>query len=122
MFTNAPVRPDLAKRLEYRLQQMEFTFYNSNKKFSSGMIENISGKHSIYLNRESTTDLDIDRITLQNHCDSEDFRMVLYPSKIDPFRKLDKKRDEAPEPTTMVKLRTRDKFVVVQDAPWQVYD
>lgn len=64
MFTNLNVRPDLAKKLDYRLTQMEFTFYNSNKKFSSGTIENISGKHQIYLNRESTLDLDIDRITL----------------------------------------------------------
>lgn len=25
-------------------------------------------------------------------------------------------------PETMIKIRTRDKYVVVKEAPWQVYD
>jgi hypothetical protein len=62
------------------MKTIEFTLYNSNKKFSSGLIENFQGKHMIYVNRESKSDVDIDRITLFNHCDSEEYRMVLYPN------------------------------------------
>ena len=52
---------------------------NHNDKFSSGRIENFSGKHMIYSNRESKSDIDVDRITLYNHVDSDDYRLVLYP-------------------------------------------
>lgn len=79
----------------------------------------------IYSNRESKTDLDIDRITLFNHCDSEEYRMVLYPSNTwsHPFqRPLSQPLDSEPAPITMIKIRSRDKFVIVREAPWRVYD
>jgi|LauGreDrversion4_2_1035121.scaffolds.fasta_scaffold265134_3 hypothetical protein len=67
----------MARRVEYKTKTVEFTFYNYGKRFTAGKIENISGKHRIYLNRESNSDVDIDNITLQNLVDVDDeFKMV----------------------------------------------
>lgn len=66
----------------------------------------------VYSNREAKTDLDIDRITLYNHMDSEEYQMVLYPG-IQVGNK-----DSMLIPETMIKIRMRDKFVVVKEGPW----
>ena len=34
------VRPNLARRVEYSVQIIEFTLFNNGKKFTSGLIEN----------------------------------------------------------------------------------
>lgn len=65
-----------------QVKLFEFTFYNYGKIFVQGLMENLSVTHRIYLNRESNSDIDIDRITCENHCDTEEFRMVLQPTSI----------------------------------------
>jgi hypothetical protein len=79
----------------------------------------------IYSNRESKMDIDIDRITLFNHCDSEEYRMVLYPSNTwsNTYQRAQSQQLESePAPVTMIKIRSRDKFVIVREAPWKVFD
>ena len=87
---------------------MEFSFFNLNKKFASGKVEQARGMHWFYANKESKSDIDVDRISLYNHLDTEEgVSEVLSPqSKLSP--NLDSHIRE-----TMFKLRTRDKFVVV---------
>lgn len=119
------IRPNLARKVEYSVQTIEFTLFNNNQKFTSGLIENLQGKHMIYQNRESKTDIDIDRITLFNHCDSEEYRMVLYPSNTwqNNYQRFQSNQLEPePAPVTMIKIRSRDKFVIVREAPWRVFD
>ena len=90
----------------------------------------------IFANRESNSDIDIDRITCENHCDTDEYRTVLQPSsnpiartnlggkksKNTNDQKLIAAKQDQYTPTTMIKLRTHDKFVVVREAPWRVYD
>ena len=88
--------------------------------FASVVISKVTGTHLIYANRESKVDIDIERILIENYADSEGYRMVLFPgiSPIDPSA-----HSLNPHPTdTMIKLRARDKYVVVKEAPWRVYD
>jgi len=66
--------------VSYSFIQCEFTLINEDDvKFASGKIEKLRGSQMVYSNREAKTDLDIDRITLYNHIDSEEYQMVLYP-------------------------------------------
>ena len=89
--------------------------------FASVVLSKASGTHLIYVNRDSKVDIDIDRVLIENYADSEAYRMVLFPgiSSIDPSTP----HSLNPRPAdTMIKLRARDKYVVVKEAPWRVYD
>lgn len=70
-----------------------------------------SGTHLIFKNRNSKVDIDIDKILIENFADSEAYRTVLQagaPGEVSN--------------DAMIKIRTRDKYVVVKEAPWRVYD
>ncbi len=76
------------------------------------------GTHLIYKNRNAKVDIDIGKILIENYADTEAYRTVLcqgYSANAinDPH---------APTGDAMIKIRTRDKHVVVKEAPWQVYD
>lgn len=77
----------------------------------------------IYANKESRTDIDVEKISIKNCMDvDEDMTEVLSP--------MTGKRDEHQTPEqdgmriseAMFRLRTRDKFKVVSQAPWRVFD
>jgi len=80
-------------------------------------VKGIHGSYLIYSNRESKQDLDIDRITIENLLDGENYRWVLYPG--DNYASIIGHRGP---PRTMVQMRFKDKFIVVSEAPWKVYD
>ena len=66
------MKPIFSKRVSYSLSHCEFSFFNLNKKFASGKVEQARGIHQIYANKESKTDIDIERISLYNHMDEQD--------------------------------------------------
>ena len=74
------MQTSLSKRLEYNFQTMEFKLYNRKTKFASGHVHGITGKHRFFVNRESNSDIDIDNIKLENHCDSEEYQVVFKQS------------------------------------------
>ena len=74
----------------------------------------------IYSNRESKQDLDIERITIENLLDGANYRWVLFPSATTQHPSL-VGRMRGP-PRTMIQCRLKDKFIVVSEAPWRVYD
>ena len=65
---------------------MEFSFFNMNKKFASGQVEQARGTHWFYANKESKSDIDVERISLYNHLDTEEEKIeVLAPQgKLSP--------------------------------------
>lgn len=90
--------------------------------FAQVVLSKFTGTHLIYANRDSKVDMDIDRILIENYADSEAYRMVLFPvySLSDPttpnLQVLHAPTD------SMIKIRARDKYIVVKEAPWRVYD
>jgi hypothetical protein len=88
--------------------------------FSRMDVNRVSGTHLIFKNRNSKVDIDIDKILIENYIDSEDFRTVLCQGN--PGSCMPAADTSAPSGDAMIKIRTRDKYVVVKEAPWRVYD
>lgn len=76
----------------------------------------LNGNSLFYSNRESKQDLDIDRITIENLVDDEKYRWVLAPADNNLMKGMHR------GPQTMIQCRFKDKFIVVSEAPWRVYD
>lgn len=53
--------------------------YQNDQLFAKVEVNDLTGVHHIYSNRESKADLDIERILIENYADTEEFRMVLFP-------------------------------------------
>ena len=56
------MKPIFSKRVTYSLEHCEFSFRNLNKKFASGKVQQARGMHHFYANKESKTDIDIEKI------------------------------------------------------------
>lgn len=69
----------------------------------------------IYRNRNSKVDIDIDKILIENFADSEAYRTVLQGTGHQQAEAFIGSGD------AMIKIRTRDKYIVVKEAPWRVY-
>ena len=116
------MKPIFAKRVSYSVKECTFSFYNMNILFASGTVEQARGMHQIYANKESKTDIDVEKISLYNHLDLDEAGNPMVV--LSPYGK----RCEQPQDNlvhvreAMFKLRTRDKFVVVSQAPWRVFD
>ncbi|CDW78547.1 UNKNOWN [Stylonychia lemnae] len=111
---------NINKKIQYNILNGEFKFYNMDVMFSQVVVSRASGTHLIYQNRDSKVDIDIDRILIENFADSEQYRMVLFPGH--SFHGTDNVIQQQVNPETMIKIRARDKYVVVKEAPWRVYD
>ena len=98
---------------------MKLKLFNQNQQFSALDVKGVHGKSQIYSNRESKQDLDIDRITIENLLDGENYRMVLCPNDNTAYNKSLQDINRGP---SMIKCRFKDKFIVVSEAPWRVYD
>ena len=86
--------------------------------FSRMDVKSVSGSHLIYKNRNSKVDIDIDKILIENYADTEAYRTVLCQGN-----HCQNSGDiSGPSGDAMIKIRTRDKYVVVKEAPWRVYD
>lgn len=118
------MKPIFSKRVSYFLEQGEFSLLNLNKKFASGSVEKAHGMHWIYANKESKTDLDIEKISMYDHLDEAgDGKIEVispYGNRATTETQSDSKALQVRE--AMIKLRTRDKFKVVNLAPWRVFD
>mmetsp|Transcript_17388 Transcript_17388/g.16590 ORF Transcript_17388/g.16590 Transcript_17388/m.16590 type:complete len:94 (+) Transcript_17388:1777-2058(+) len=91
-------------------------FNKHKKKFAEVKIQKARGTHLIYKSREAKMDLDIERILVKNFADAnEEFRLALYPGS-------SQQEFQTQSQETMVRVRSRDKFIVVLEAPWQVFD
>jgi hypothetical protein len=114
------IKPDIAKRVTYSINDAKLKLFNNNRQFSALDVKGIHGKYLIYSNREAKQDLDIEKITVENLLDGENYRWVLCPveSLANPSQSG---RSRGP-PRTMVQMRFKDKFIVVSEAPWKVYD
>jgi hypothetical protein len=64
--------------------------------------------------------LDIDRITIENLLDGDNYRWVLYPG--DHLTNPSITGMKRGPPRTMIQMRFKDKFIVVSEAPWKVYE
>ena len=114
------MKPIFVKRVSYSFDCCEFSFFNLNKKFASGKVEQARGMHHFYANKESKSDIDVERISLYNHLEAaEDGSGII--EVLSPQGKLSPHLDSHVR-ETMFKLRTRDKFVVIDQAPWRVFD
>ena len=69
--------------------------------------------HLIYSNRESKTDVDVDSVSLTNLLDGEEYRPVLAPYNSNVVSAFPSVVNNETVRETMLKLRTRDKYVVV---------
>lgn len=76
-------------------------------------MQKASGTHIYYTNKEAKVDVDIAKIVIENLIDGPEFRLVFSPSSISLSQK---------QPDNMIKVRIRDKYVFVKEAPWRVYD
>lgn len=84
--------------------------------FSRVDVSRVTGTHLIYKNRNSKVDIDIDKILIENYADTEAYRTVLCQGS-------NQNSDHSIHTgDAMIKIRTRDKYVVVKEAPWRVYD
>jgi len=73
------MKPIFVKRVSYSVDQCEFSFFNNyTTKFASGTVEQLKGMHWIYANKESKTDIDVEKISLSNHLEGEK-QEVLQP-------------------------------------------
>lgn len=55
-------KPNLTRRVQCMIKTMKFNMFNQDVKFSSGKIESFSIKSMIYSNRESKSDIDVERV------------------------------------------------------------
>lgn len=113
------MKPIFVKRVAYSMDSCEFSFFNLSKKFASGKVEQARGMHWFYANKESKSDIDVERISLYNHLENEEGGNVT--EVLSPQGKMSPNLDSHVR-ETMFKLRTRDKFVVIDQAPWRVFD
>ena len=106
-------RPIIEKKIVMEFNSGYLELYDDNKKFSSVDMTNLVGNFCFFNNKENKLDIDIYKIIIQNHFDHDTFKWTLFPgfSESNP-RPLDH----------MVKIRIRDKFVFIKDAPWKVFD
>ena len=85
----------------------------------------VYGASLFYANRESKQDLDIEKITIENCIDGEQYRWALTPFDNNQRSTQGKQNQNyygGKTTKTMLQLRYRDKFVVVSEAPWLVFD
>ncbi len=80
-------------------------------------VTRVMGTHLIYKNRNSKVDIDIDKILIENYADTEAFRTVLCQGAGNPATDPNSHSGDS-----MIKIRTRDKYVIVNKALWRVYD
>ena len=90
--------------------------------FSRIDVKSVSGSHLIYKNRNSKVDIDIDKILIENYADPEVYRMVLCQGGGGGNASGFGGDSSGASGDAMIKIRTRDKYVVVKEAPWRVYD
>ena len=117
------MKPIFAKRVSYSVKECKFSFYNMNTLFASGNVEQARGMHQIYANKESKTDIDVEKISLYNHLDQDEAGNPIVV--LSPYGKRSEQTNDnfgMHVREAMFKLRTRDKFVVVSQAPWRVFD
>ena len=114
------IKPDIAKSISYKINNGKLKLFNQNKQFSGLDVKGVWCKSLIYSNKEAKQDLDIERITIENLLDGDSYRWVLYPGDhIQNHSVLGMHRGP---PRNMVQCRYKDKFIVVSEAPWRVYD
>jgi hypothetical protein len=82
-------------------------------------VNHAMGTHLIYKNRNTKVDIDIDKILIENYADGEEYRIVLSPQGLSQNVIND---PHSPSGDAMIKIRARDKHVVVKDTAWQVFD
>lgn len=85
----------------------------------------VYGASLFYANRESKQDLDIEKITIENCIDGEQYRWALTPcdDKMHNQKTSQNQNYYGGKTTkTMFTMRYRDKFVIVSEAPWQIFD
>ena len=109
------------KKIQYTILNGEFKLINFDQMFSRIDVKSVSGSHLIYKNRNSKVDIDIDKILIENYADPEVYRMVLCQGGGGNASGFGGDSSGA-SGDAMIKIRTRDKYVVVKEAPWRVYD
>ena len=106
-------RPMIDKKIMWEINSGYLELYDEHKMFSSVDMSNLTGSFSVFSSKETKCDIDIYKIIIQNHFDHQNYKWVLFPG----FSELN------PKPIDfMVKIRIRDKFVFVKNAPWKVFD
>ena len=110
----------MTKMLSYTINNGMLELFNQATKFSTLKVMGLRGKSFIYSNRESKQDLDIDKITIENHLDGDHYKWVLQPG--DTLLSNSLIGVNRGSPRTMIQCRFKDKFVVVSEAPWKVYE
>ena len=75
--------------------------------------------HMIYANKESSNNIDVEKISMTNELEGIDETMkeVLSPMRQDVQENHGMRINDS-----MFRMRTRDKYHVVDHAPWQVFD
>ena len=112
------IKPDMARQISYIINNGTLELINDKTKFSTLKLFGLRGKGFIYSNRESKQDIDIDKITMENHIDGDSYRWVLQPGDTN----ISKQNDYRNQTRTMISCRIKDKFIVVSEAPWKVYE
>ena len=106
-------KPMIDKKVMWEISNGYLELFDDHKMFSSVDMSNLTGSFLMYSSKETKCDIDIYKIIIQNYFDHSDYKWVLFPG----FSELN------PKPIDyMVKIRIRDKFIFVKDAPWKVFD
>jgi len=108
----------MTRKITYAINNGTLELKNDQTKFSTTKLFGCRGQGFIYSNRESKQDIDIDKITMENHIDGDNFRWVLQPGDT----QVNSQNEFRNQSRTMVSCRLKDKFIVVSEAPWKVYE
>lgn len=72
-------RPMIDKKIVWEIKHAQMELFEDNLKFSDIELVDFSGHFMLYSNKDTKCDVDIHRIVIENFCDPEAYRLVLYP-------------------------------------------
>jgi hypothetical protein len=69
----------LKNKIVWEISHGELELFEDATKFSDIVLSNFNGKFLAYSNKDAKYDVDIHKIVIENHCDSAEYKMVLFP-------------------------------------------
>lgn len=107
-------RPIIDKKIVWEINTGYLELIDDNVMFGTVDLSNLTGHFLVYNSKETKCDVDVHKVIIQNHMEKkDDYKWVLFPgySENNP-RPLDH----------MLRVRIRDKFLIVHKAPWKIFD
>ncbi|CAI2377773.1 unnamed protein product [Moneuplotes crassus] len=108
-------RPIVDKKILIDINKGCLELFDDNKKFSNVDLDGLNASFLVYNSKETKFDVDFKKLLIQNEMDekTDEYRWVLFPGLVESRRE---------NIIHMLKIRIRDKLVVVKKAQWKVFD